>query len=108
MSRAMIDVAFELMSKKRKPVTFLKIWEDVSTMMGFTPQQEEDNIAQFYNDLSLDDRFVNVGDNKWDLRSRHTYNEIVIDTDELIIEDSDDPDYEEEPPIKEVVIDDYN
>lgn len=108
MSRAMIDVAFELMSKKKKPVTFLKIWEDVSTMMGFTPQQEEDNIAQFYNDLSLDDRFVTVGDNKWDLRSRHTYNEIVVDTDELIIEDSDDPDYEEEAPIKEIVIDDYN
>lgn len=104
MSKAMIDVAFDLMSKKKKPVTFLKIWEDVSTMMGFTPQQEEDNIAQFYNDLSLDDRFVCVGDNKWDLRSRHTYNEVVIDTDELIIEENDDElDYEEDVPVKEII-----
>lgn len=108
-SKSMINVAFELMSKKKKPVTFLKLWEDVSTMMGFTPQQEEDNIAQFYSDMSLDDRFVCVGDNKWDLRSRHTFNEVVIDTDELIIEELDEEgDYEDEGPIKEILIDDYN
>ena len=53
--------------------------------------QEEENIAQFYGDLSLDDRFVNVLENKWDLRSRHTYNESVVDTSSIIIdEDSDD------------------
>ena len=110
MSKAMIDVAFELMNKKKKPVVFLKVWEDVATMMGFTPQQEEDNIAQFYNDLSLDDRFVCVGDNKWDLRSRHTYSEVVVDTDDLIIEESDEDDdaYEEETPTKEVASDDYD
>ena len=36
-------------------------------------------------------RFVNVLENKWDLRSRHTYNESVVDTSSIIIdEDSDD------------------
>ena len=65
-SKSMINVAYELMLKKRKSVTFLKLWEDVATMMGFTPQQEEDNIAQFYSDMSLDDRFVCVGNNEWD------------------------------------------
>ena len=97
------------MVKKRKPVTFLKLWEDVATMMGFNEQQEEDNIAQFYNDVSLDERFVCIGENKWDLRSRHTFVESVIDTDELIIEEGDeDGVYVEEEPIKDVVIDDYN
>jgi len=96
MKKAMIDVAYELMSTKKKPVVFLKIWEEVSQMMGFTKQQEEDNIAQFYSDLSLDDRFVNVGENKWDLRERHTYHEVVVDTEELIIDEDadDDEDYE--------------
>lgn len=105
----MVNVAFDLMSKKKKPVTFLKLWEDVATMMGYTQQQEEDNIAQFYSDMSLDERFVCVGDNKWDLRSRHTFNEVVIDTDELLIEETDEEGvYEDEGPIKEVIIDDYN
>lgn len=92
MKKAMIDVAYELMSTKKKPVVFIKIWEEVSQMMGFTQQQEEDNIAQFYSDLSLDDRFVNVGENKWDLRERHTYHEVVVDTEELIIDEDGDED----------------
>lgn len=108
-TKSMVNVAYELMSKKKKAVTFLKLWEDVATMMGFTQQQEEDNIAQFYSDISLDERFVCVGDNKWDLRSRHTFNEVVVDTDELIIEEVDEEGvYEDEGPIKEVIIDDYN
>ncbi len=50
-----------------------------------------------------------IGENKWDLRSRHTFVESVIDTDELIIEEGDeDGVYVEEEPIKDVVIDDYN
>ena len=108
-TKSMINIAYELMVKKRKPVTFLKLWEDVATMMGFNEQQEEDNIAQFYNDVSLDEHFVCIGENKWDLRSRHTFVESVIDTDELIIEEGDeDGVYVEEEPIKDVVIDDYN
>lgn len=108
-TKSMVNVAYDLMVKKRKPVTFLKLWEDVATMMGFNKQQEEDNIAQFYSDISLDERFVSVGDNKWDLRSRHTYNEVVVDTDELIIEENDEEiEFEEEEAIKEPIIDDYN
>ncbi len=34
-TKSMINIAYELMVKKRKPVTFLKLWEDVYTMMGF-------------------------------------------------------------------------
>ncbi len=97
MKKSMIDVAFDLVSKKKKPATFLKIWEEVSQMVGLTPEQEEDNIAQFYTDLSLDERFVHVGDNKWDLRSRHTYNEVVVDTSSIIIEESEeDESFDEE------------
>ena len=97
MKKSMIDVAYELLSAKKKAVVFLKLWEEVCQMMAFTKQQEEDNIAQFYSDLSLDDRFVNVGENKWDLRERHTYHEVVIDTEEILIdEDSDiDEDFSE-------------
>lgn len=95
MKKSMIDVAYDLISKKKKPATFLKVWEEVSQMVGLTPAQEEENIAQFYTDLSLDDRFVHVGDNKWDLRSRHTYNEVVVDTSSIIIEENDDAEEEE-------------
>lgn len=94
--RSMTDVAFELMKKKRKPITFRKLWDEVSTTMGFTPQMAENKIAQFYSNLSLDSRFVVVEDNRWDLRMRRTYQEVHKDLSD-ILDDSDEEfeDYEE-------------
>ena len=103
MKKPMVDIAFDLMSKKKKPVLFLKLWEEVAQIDGLTPQQADDNIAQFYMDLGLDNRFVHMGENKWDLRERHTYNEVVVDTSEILIdEDEDDTDSHEDdiPPLK--------
>lgn len=40
--------------------------------MGFTPAQQESNIAQFFSDLSLDGRFANLKGNSWDLRKRQS------------------------------------
>lgn len=92
MARSMIDVAYELLSKKKKPTPFLKIWSDVSSIEGLTPAQQEDRIAQFFSDLCLDSRFVNMGENKWDLRNRHTLSEVLVNTDELLVDDSDEED----------------
>ena len=100
MKKSMIDVAYDLMSTKKKAIVFLKLWEEVCQVMAFTKQQEEDNIAQFYSDLSLDDRFVNVGENKWDLRERDTYHEVVVDTEEILIDEESDDDYEEDDSAK--------
>ena len=33
-----------------------------------------------------------MADNKWDLRSRHTYDEVVIDTDAIMIDEMSDED----------------
>ena len=96
MKKAMIDIAFDIMKSKKKALVFIKLWEDVCQIAGFTKEQEEDNIAQFYSDLSLDDRFVCVGGNRWDLRERHTYNEVVVDTEDILIDEESDDDYEPE------------
>ena len=87
-----LDLAFSLLSKKKKPTPFIKLWDEISQIEALTPAQQEDQIAQFYTDLCLDNRFVNMGENKWDLKSRHTYNETVIDTTEFLDEDSDEMD----------------
>lgn len=87
MKKAMIDVAFDVISDKNKALTFIELWKEICQTIGFSKEQEEDNIAQFYSDLSLDDRFTCVGENKWDLRERHTYQEVVVDTSEILIEE---------------------
>ena len=107
MKKAMIDIAFDLMKTKKKAVTFLKIWEEVCQIAGFTKQQEEDNIAQFYSDLSLDDRFVCVGENRWDLRERHTYHEVVVDTEEILIDEESDEEFEHEAVAEKTADEEY-
>lgn len=109
MNKPMVDIAYELLAKKKKAMTFLKIWEDAAASAGLNEQQKEDNIAQFYTDVSLDDRFVHVGDNKWDLRSRHTYKEVVIKTSDLLIEEAEDEEvFDPEEAVEKVKEEDFN
>lgn len=103
MARSMIDVAHELLTKKKKPTPFLKIWSEVSSIEGLTPAQQEDRIAQFYSDLCLDSRFVNMGENKWDLRTRHTLSEVMVDTDDLLVDDSDEEEETENLEVEEEI-----
>lgn len=86
---SMTDVAFDLMNKKKKPIVFSKLWEEVNQIMGFSASQSEQKIAIFYTNLSLDTRFVKLQENKWDLRNRHSFNEVHIATEELLINDDD-------------------
>ena len=90
----MIEVAYQVLTNNNGAMPFVDLWKDVSQEMGFTQTQFEDNIAQFYTDLSLDGRFLNMSQNTWDLRSRHTYSESVMDTDSIAI-DEDDEDEED-------------
>ena len=94
MKKSMIEVAYQVLTNNNGAMPFVDLWKDVSQEMGFTLTQFEDNIAQFYTDLSLDGRFLNMSQNTWDLRSRHTYSESVMDTDSIAI-DEDDEDEEE-------------
>lgn len=97
MSKSMIDVAKETLMKNNHRMPFLDLWNNVSKEMNFTASQAEDNIAQFYSDLSLDSHFVNLEGNSWDLKTRHTFSESVTDTDEIAIdEDEEDEDEEED------------
>ena len=94
MKKSMIEVAYQVLTNNNGAMPFVDLWKDVSQEMGFTQTQFEDNIAQFYTDLSLDGRFLNMSQNTWDLRSRHTNSESVMDTDSIAI-DEDDEDEEE-------------
>lgn len=96
MKKSMIDLAFDELNAKHEAMTFLSLWEIVSKAMGFTPSQADDNIAQFYSDLSMDGRFVALPGNTWDLRKRLSSAHAIVDTDSLSIEDDEDEDEEEE------------
>ena len=73
MEKSNLDVAFELVSKKKNPVVFSKLWEEVSQIQGLSEEEAKKRASKFYTALSLDGRFITLGDNTWDLRSRYTF-----------------------------------
>lgn len=94
-NKPMTDVAYDIMSKKKRSVQFAKLWAEVSRATGMT----NDKVAEFYSDLMLDGRFAALKDNKWDLKERRKFSESHVDIKKYDIDDPDnvyDPDGETE------------
>ena len=77
-NRSMVDVAYELMSKKKKAVNFYKLWQEVSEVKGFDEEEKDEKESLFYTNITLDGRFITIGENNWDLRSRHKFDEAAL------------------------------
>ena len=93
-----LDVAFDLIVNTGKEVSFKEIWEEVIRVQGYDEETAKRLMGQFYTNLSLDSRFVTLGDNKWDLRSRHTFDKVHIDMNDVYsdVETTSDEDVDEE------------
>ena len=89
MEKSNLDVAFELVSKKKNPVVFSKLWEEVSQIQGLSEEEAKKRASKFYTALSLDGRFITLGENTWDLRSRYTFDKVHIDMNEVYSDESD-------------------
>lgn len=85
----MTDVAYNWMSKRKKEVDFLKLWNTVSEEMQIPEEKQKRKKSQFYSDLMLDNRFASLGGNKWDLRNRRKFEEVHVDTSDIELEDDD-------------------
>lgn len=90
-NKSMTDVAYDIMLSKKRSIQFNKLWEEVSKICKVS----NDNIAQFYSDISLDSRFVALKENKWDLTERRKYDESHIDLSEIEL-DEDEPEEDED------------
>ena len=93
---SMVDVAYNLMTKKKKEVDFAKLYQEVSEIKGFTEQEAEVRMSVFYTDITLDGRFITLGENRWDLRTRHKFENVHIDMNDIYAELEDEEELMEE------------
>lgn len=84
---SMLEVAEILIQRKIKPQKFEKIAKEVCEMMGLTDEEFQSKLAQFYSDLTLSGKFVTVGEDKWDLKSRQKYEVANYDTYDIDFDD---------------------
>ena len=82
-----VDIAYDIISANSTPITFAELWSKLSEINGYTEAEANRKIGSFYTSLLLDGRFVNLGDNTWDLRSRYTFDKVTLDVNECYSED---------------------
>ncbi|MGI6378145.1 DNA-directed RNA polymerase subunit delta [bacterium] len=104
--KSMIQIAYEILKKKKKPLAFNKLWEEVCKAAKIEKSAIEELISSFYTDLTLDGRIVTLGENVWDLRERNTYDKVHIDMNEVYaIDEEEEKDEDDEKELGEEEID---
>ena len=86
LKRSMAEVGYELLSKKQGPQKFNKLWNEVSQVLGLDEAEANEYISSFYTSLTLDERFVLLEDNTWDLRERQSFDKVHIDMNDVYTE----------------------
>ena len=84
--RSMVEVGYELLLKKQSPQKFNKLWSEASEILGLDAIEVENYISDFYTNLTLDERFVLLEDNTWDLRERQSFDKVHIDMNDIYSE----------------------
>ena len=77
---SMIDYAIAILTTQ-KAMTFAELWAKVKEELEITPEEEADRIGHFYTDLSLSGQTILLPGNVWDLRQRHTFDELTLNKD---------------------------
>ncbi len=101
--KSLIELAYDVVANSQNPVPFKNLWKAVVKAAELTEEEAATRVGQFYTNLLLDGRFVNLGDNVWDLRTRHKFEKVHIDMKDVYsdVEASDSDDKEEESEEKE-------
>ena len=83
MAKSLLDHAYDYVSGQKQPSKFQDIWAYCVKEAGLTAEEAAQKVSRFYTNLMLDGRFVTLGENQWDLRSRHKYETVHIDMSEV-------------------------
>ncbi len=82
-NESMVDVAFDILNETQRTMNFQELYHEITKKLELTDEESLAKIAQFYTNLSLDGRFVTLGNNEWDLRKNQTYDKVHIDMNDV-------------------------
>lgn len=82
------DIAYLILEETKKKMKITDLFQKVCDILGLSEKDYEDHIADFFEILTTDKKFIMLENGFWDLRTRHS--------EKLVIEDDDD-EYEDIP-----------
>lgn len=93
--RTNIEIAYALLKDKGEALSFQELWQNIVNEHEYSEAEGNDLISKFYTALMMDGRFVNLGDNVWNLREHVLFADIDLPLNE-VYSDIDEPDDEED------------
>ena len=82
------DIAYLILEESKKKMKITDLFKKVCSLRGLSDAEYEAHIADFFEILTTDKKFIMLENGFWDLRTRHS--------EKLVIEDDDD-EYEDIP-----------
>lgn len=76
---AMLDIAHETLRENGNTMNYHDLLKKVAEMKGMTEEQSSKRIAHLYTEMSLDGRFVNLGNSNWGLRTWYPFDQTEED-----------------------------
>ncbi len=93
--KATLEIAYDVL-KETHPLPFYELWEKVCERQDYSKEQCFNLLSRFYTNLTLDGRFINTGDNVWELRIHLKSTELRLELNEVYSDvDENDEDIEE-------------
>lgn len=76
---SLIEIAYEILNEKKQPLPFKELLNEVAAILNLSEQEVDKIMAQFYTDLNIDGKFMNVGGNTWAIKSWYPVDKIEDD-----------------------------
>ena len=73
---SMLAIAHNVLEEEKKAFNFYDLMKKVAEIKGFSEEEYEERIAQFYTNLNIDGRFLCLGDNMWGLKKWYPVDKI--------------------------------
>ena len=83
-SKSYDDIAYMILESTGEKVKITDLFKQICDLLGLSNEEYEAKIADFFQVLSTDHRFIMLEKGFWDLRSRHQAKIIIEDDEEDI------------------------
>ena len=84
-SKSYDDIAYMILESSGEKVKITDLFKQICDLLGLSNEEYEAKIADFFQILSTDHRFIMLEKGFWDLRSRHQAKIIIEDDEEDIM-----------------------
>ena len=94
--KSTIDAAYDILSACKAPLPFSELFRRTAEELQIPADKIIRKKSSLYSALNMDNRFVSLSGNVWDLRKHHRYEDVHVDMSDDDDEDEDEASDEEE------------